>query len=112
MALPDIYNRQTEVFPEPVPDYRINRPHPGNCGFLRSNVRFLNEPICSVYTYVPDDGDKHWWPSRANKEPPKVPPRTTDTIYREDFQEKEKPAQFGSLRHTANPNKEPALGTG
>ncbi|XP_052768906.1 uncharacterized protein LOC128209095 isoform X2 [Mya arenaria] len=111
LALPDIYNRQTEVLPKAVPDYRINRPHPGNCGFLRNNVRSLNEPICSVYTYVPEDDSKHWWPSRANPGPPNVPPRTNDTVYRGDFQEAEnKTAEFGSLRHTANPNKEPALG--
>ncbi|WAR19151.1 hypothetical protein MAR_000989 [Mya arenaria] len=89
LALPDIYNRQTEVLPKAVPDYRINRPHPGNCGFLRNNVRSLNEPICSVYTYVPEDDSKHWWPSRANPGPPNVPPRTNDTVYRGDFQEAE-----------------------
>lgn len=113
LALPDIYNRKTEVLPKAVPDYRMNRPHPGSCGFLRNNVRLLNEPICSVYTDLPKNEQQHWWPSRISNEPLQVPPRTNDTVYREDFLNKERPTSgFGSLRHTANPNKEPALGTG
>lgn len=114
LALPDIYNRKTEVLPKPVPDYRINRPHPGSCGFLRHNVRLLNEPICSVYTELTKDDQSQWWPSRVSNESLQVPPRTNDTIYRADFVEQEKAAgtAFGSLRHTSNPNKEPALGTG
>ncbi|KAL4238191.1 hypothetical protein ACF0H5_002903 [Mactra antiquata] len=112
LALPDIHNRKTEVLPKAVPDFRINRPHPGSCGFLRHNVRFLNEPICSVYTDLPKNEEQNWWPSRVSNEPLQVPPRTDDTIYRGDFSDKERPTSgFGSLRHTANPNKEPALGT-
>lgn len=112
LALPDIYNRKTEVLPHPAPDYRSHKPHPGSCGFLRHNVRLLNEPICSVYTQIPVDDQQHWWPSRVSNEPLQIPPRTSDTIYRSDFLDHpEKPPQFGSNRHTANPNKEPALGT-
>lgn len=113
LALPDIYNKKTEVLPKPVPDYRVHRPHPGSCGFLRHNVRLLNEPICSVYTELTRDEQNQWWPSRVSNEPLQVPPRTNDTIYRGDFVERERTAEitFGSLRHTSNPNKEPALGT-
>lgn len=112
LALPDIYTRKTEVLPHSAPDYRIHRPHPGSCGFLRNNVRLLNEPICSVYTASTADEQHSWWPSRTSNEPLREPPRTNDTIYRGDFAEKEKSGvSFGSLRHTANPNKEPALGT-
>ncbi|XP_045165895.2 uncharacterized protein LOC123529578 [Mercenaria mercenaria] len=112
LALPDIYNRKTEVLPQVAPDFRINRPHPGSCGFLRHNVRSLNEPICSVYTEITKDEQNQWWPSRISNEPLQVPPRTNDTIYRGDFLERERPtgSAFGSLRHTSNPNKEPALG--
>lgn len=113
LALPDIYNRKTEVLPQVAPDYRLNRPHPGSCGFLRHNVRLLNEPICSVYTEFTKEEQDQWWPSRVSNEPLQVPPRTDDTIYRADFQDREKPtgSAFGSLRHTSNPNTEPALGT-
>lgn len=113
LALPDIYNRKTDVLPHSAPDFRINKPHPGSCGFLRHNVRSLNEPICSVYTDIPSDQQQHWWPSRVSNEPLQIPPRTIDTVYRVDFLEKEqKTVPFGSTRHTSNPNKEPALGTG
>lgn len=113
LALPDIYNRKTEVLPHSAPDFRINKPHPGSCGFLRHNVRSLNEPICSVYTDIPSDQQQHWWPSRVSNEPLQIPPRTIDTVYRVDFlEEEQKTVPFGSTRHTSNPNKEPALGTG
>ena len=113
LALPDIYNRKTEVLPHPVPDYRLNKPHPSACGFLRHNVRLLNEPICSVYTEITKDEQQSWWPSRVSDEPLKVPPKTSDTIYRADFAFSENTyPKFGSQRHTANPNKEPALGSG
>ena len=114
LALPDIYNRKTEVLPHEAPDYRIHKPHPGSCGFLRHNVRLLNEPICTVFTDVTRSDQQNWWPSRISTEPLQVPPHTKDTIYREDFQEQERRTGegFGSLRHTANPNNEPALGAG
>ena len=113
LALPDIYNRKTEVLPHEAPDYRVHKPHPGSCGFLRHNVRLLNEPVCTVFTEVTRSEQQDWWPSRISTEPLNVPPHTNDTIYRADFQEQEKTgASFGSLRHTANPNSEPALGAG
>lgn len=112
LALPDIYNKKTEVLAHAAPDYRIHKPHPKSCGFLRNNVRLLNEPICSVYTELTKEEQHHWWPSRVSDEPLKVPDRTKDTIYREDFDQKQtSSAAFGSRRHTANPNTEPALGT-
>lgn len=113
LALPDIYNRKTEVLPHEAPDYRINKPHPGSCGFLRHNVRLLNEPICTVFTEVTRAEQQNWWPSRISTEPLQIPPKTKDTIYRGDYQEREKTCMesFGSMRHTANPNTEPALGT-
>ena len=113
LALPDIRNRKTEVLPRSVPDYRLNKPHPVSCGFLRHNVRLLNEPICSVYTEITRDEQSDWWPSRVSDEPLKVPPQTNDTIYRADFAVAENsPVNYGSQRHTANPNTEPALGSG
>lgn len=113
LALPDIYNKKTEVLPQAAPDFRAHRPHPGSCGFLRHNVRLLNEPICSVYTDINQGEPTHWWPSRVSKESLQLPPRTNNTIYRSDFLERERPSStgFGSTRHMANPHKEPALGT-
>ena len=67
-----------------------------------------------MFTDVTRSDQRNWWPSRVSDEPLHVPPHTKDTIYREDFQEQEKRIgeRFGSLRHTANPNNEPALGAG
>ena len=110
--LPNIYNRQTEVLPKSVPDFRVNKPHPGNCGFLRNNVRLLNEPICSVFTSTTHNEQNMWWPSRTSKEPLDVPPKTTDTIYRGDFQFDGERTSAKATRHSSNPNKDPALGTG
>lgn len=113
LTLPDIYNRQTDVLPRSVPDYRANRPHPGSCGFLRHNVRVLNEPVCSVYTASSHDEQNLWWPSRTSNEPLNVPPQTKDTVYRGDYMQdaSERIQSSGSTRHSANLNREPALGT-
>ncbi|XP_060077540.1 uncharacterized protein LOC132557072 [Ylistrum balloti] len=112
LTLPNIYNRQTDVLPRSVPDYRVNRPHPGSCGFLRHNVRVLNEPVCSVYTASSHDEQNLWWPSRTSNEPLDVPPITKDTVYRGDFmQDGDRVQSSGSTRHSANVHREPALGT-
>ncbi|XP_033734473.1 uncharacterized protein C2orf73 homolog [Pecten maximus] len=112
LTLPNIYNRQTEVLPKSVPDYRVNRPHPGSCGFLRHNVRVLNEPVCSVYTASSHDEQNLWWPSRTSNEPLNVPPKTKDTVYRGDYmQDGDRIQSSGSTRHSANLHREPALGT-
>ncbi|KAL3874903.1 hypothetical protein ACJMK2_037855 [Sinanodonta woodiana] len=110
LQLPDIYNRNTQVFPKSVPDYRVNRPHPKSCGFLRHNVRLLNEPVCSVFTESTNAEQAQWWPSWVSNEPLPKPPHTLDTIYREDYHREKSADQHGSLRHTANPNTEPAHG--
>ncbi|KAK3591550.1 hypothetical protein CHS0354_041594 [Potamilus streckersoni] len=110
LQLPDIYNRNTQVFPKSVPDYRANRPHPSSCGFLRHNVRLLNEPVCSVFTESTNAEQAQWWPSWVSSEPLQKPPHTLDTIYREDYHREKSMDQHGSLRHTANPNTEPAHG--
>ena len=114
LALPDIYNKRTEVLSHSAPDYRANKPHPGSCGFLRYNVRFLNEPVCSVFTDCTKSEQQQWWPSRTSNEPLHEPPKTKDTIYRADFSSERECIQLdpGSTRHTANPIKEPALGIG
>ncbi|OWF35737.1 uncharacterized protein C2orf73 homolog isoform X2 [Mizuhopecten yessoensis] len=112
LTLPNIYNRQTEVLPKSVPDYRVNRPHPGSCGFLRHNVRVLNEPVCSVYTASSHDEQNLWWPSRTSNEPLNVPPKTKDTVYRGDYmQDGDRIQSSGSTRHSANLHRDPALGT-
>ncbi|XP_071163861.1 uncharacterized protein [Mytilus edulis] len=110
VALPDIYNRSTQVLPKEVPDYRVHRPHPNNCGFLRHNVRILNEPICSVYTGETHDEQNLWWPSRTSDEPLQIPPKTKDTIYREGYMRDSPFSARGFTRHEANPNKNAAHG--
>lgn len=110
ITLPNIYNRSTQVLPKEVPDYRVHRPHPNSCGFLRHNVRILNEPICSVYTGETHQEQHQWWPSRTSDEPLHIPPKTKDTIYRDGYMRDEPMSAKGFTRHASNPNKEAALG--
>lgn len=112
ISLPDIYNRATQVLPKEVPDYRAHRPHPNSCGFLRHNVRVLNDPICSVYTGETHPEQDQWWPSRTSNEPLRVPPKTKDTIYREGYMNEGPMSNKGYSRHEANPNKDAAFGVG
>lgn len=112
IALPDIYNRSTQVLPKEVPDYRVHRPHPNSCGFLRHNVRILNEPICSVYTGATHNEQNQWWPSRTSDEPLHIPPQTKDTIYRDGYMRDGPTSAKVCTRHESNPNKDAALGVG
>ena len=100
--------------PKNQPDYRVHKPHPGSCGFLRHNVRVLNEPICSVFTADTHTEQNMWWPSRTSDDPLKTPPQTKDTTYRGDFMKEA--SDLGPLhrttRHEANTKRDPALGTG
>ncbi|XP_048733800.1 uncharacterized protein C2orf73 homolog isoform X2 [Ostrea edulis] len=110
ISLPNIYNRNTQVLPKTVPDFRANNPHPRSCGFLRHDVRLLNEPICSVYTSQTHDEQDMWWPSRTSDEPLQVPEKTKDTIYRGDYMKEHNEQLHRATRHESNTNREPALG--
>ncbi|BFZ07078.1 hypothetical protein BsWGS_10116 [Bradybaena similaris] len=101
----------TCVLPLLLPDHRFNNPHPTSCGFLDKSVRFLNEPICNVYTAPVHHEEKCWWPTRSNPGKLNIPPFAEETQYRIHYncRHGEKPAAAG--RHTSNPNTEPALGT-
>uniref|UniRef100_A0A2C9LY86 Uncharacterized protein n=1 Tax=Biomphalaria glabrata TaxID=6526 RepID=A0A2C9LY86_BIOGL len=103
--------KNTKVLPQNLPDYRAHNPQPTSCGFLDKNVRFLNEPICHVFTKPVQHEEGRWWPARANAGSLHIPPYAEDTHYRIDYNYRhgEKP-QFNG-RHTANPNKDPAYGS-
>ncbi|XP_062581229.1 uncharacterized protein C2orf73 homolog isoform X2 [Saccostrea cucullata] len=110
ISLPNIYSRDTQVLPKALPDFRVHNPHPRSCGFLRHDVRLLNEPICSVYTSHTHDEQNMWWPSRTSDEPLNVPPKTKDTIYRSDYMKEHKEPLHRTTRHESNTKREPALG--
>jgi len=103
--------RNTRVLPQILPDYRANKPQARSCGFLDRNVRFLNEPICNVYTKPVQHEESKWWPARANPGELVVPPYAEDTHYRNDYISRLGDRPSGSGRHTANVGREPALGT-
>ena len=79
-------------------------------GFLRQDVRLLNDPVCDVHTESTKQEQVSWWPSRVSEEPHKNPAHTLDTTVRGDFQYRGKGMSLNG-RHTANPNKVPAQGT-
>lgn len=112
ISLPDIYSRNTQVLPKAVPDFRANNPHPRSCGFLRHDVRLLNEPICSVYTSHTHNEQNQWWPSRTSDEPLRVPDKTKDTVYRSDYMKDHNEPLHRTTRHESNTNRESALGPG
>lgn len=94
----------------PIIDYRHNRPNPLHVGFLSQNVALLNEPICDVYTAITRPEQHRWWPHRTSNDPLKVSEHTLDTTARADFQYRGE--NEINTRHSSNPNKEPALGSG
>lgn len=100
------------MLPKPVPDFRANNPHPRSCGFLRHDVRLLNEPICSVYTSVTHDEQNQWWPSRTSDEPLQVPGKTKDTVYRSDYMREHNEPLHRTTRHESNSSRDAALGPG
>ncbi|GFR81652.1 chromosome 2 open reading frame 73 [Elysia marginata] len=103
--------KSTRVLPQSLLDYRAHRPQAKACGFLDRNVRFLNEPICNVYTKPLQHEEAKWWPSRANPGSLVVPPYAEDTHYRVDFNLRHGERPSGSGRHTAHLNREAALGS-
>lgn len=96
--------------PKSLFEHRKNRPNPTSVGFLSQDVRLLNEPICHVQTSGTSSEQHSWWPSRANEPNKHQPVHTLDTTFRQDYQQREA-MKKGSARHTANPNKRPALGS-
>ncbi|XP_035828787.1 uncharacterized protein LOC101850607 isoform X2 [Aplysia californica] len=103
--------KNTRVLPQILPDYRANKPQARACGFLDRNVRFLNEPICNVYTKPVQHEEKQWWPTRPNPGDLQVPPYAEDTHYRTDYNNRHGERPDGSGRHTSNVHRDPALGT-
>ncbi|XP_064603597.1 uncharacterized protein LOC135469011 [Liolophura sinensis] len=106
---PYVYDRETQVLPKGLPDYRANRPHPEATDFLRHNVLFLNEPVCSVHTGETQADQGSWWPSRTSDKPLEAPSYTVNTTFRQDFR-KRKGVTPAATRHSSNPNKEPSKG--
>lgn len=94
--------------PRSPSDNRHNRPNPNSVGFLRQDVRLLNEPVCNVMTAGARD-EHQWWPtSRFTEEPAHKAPYTRDTTMRNDFQYSQRVK--GSARHTSNPHGTAARG--
>ncbi|CAL1526887.1 unnamed protein product [Lymnaea stagnalis] len=102
--------RSTRVLPQPLPDYRRHNPQSRSCGFLDKNVRLLCEPVCNVHTTEVQYEEGKWWPARANPGNLIVPPYAEDTQYRIDYNYRRGENPKGCGRHTANINREPALG--
>lgn len=109
--IPYVYDRETQVLPRGLPDYRANRPHPEATDFLRHNVLFLNEPVCSVHTEETQAEQESWWPSRTSDKPLEAPSYTVNTTFRQDFRKRKGPTP-AATRHSSNPNKEPSKGAG
>lgn len=107
---PDIDCGRTRVLPRALPDYRHNNPQTKQLGFIRTNVRLLNEPVCAVYSKETHSAQHQWWPSRANEGDLHKSDYTRDTIYRNDFMYTKKLAPQPSSRHSANPNTTPVTG--
>ncbi|KAK7104099.1 uncharacterized protein C2orf73 homolog [Littorina saxatilis] len=108
---PEIANcRRTRVLPKPTADYRANNPHPKSCSFIRTDVRLLNEPVCTVFTKDTHSQQQSWWPSRPNKGTLEKGEYTTDTTYRDDFIDTRDLSPPRSTRHASNPNTQPARG--
>lgn len=95
----------------PAYGYRSNRPNPTNVNFLRHDVALLNEPVCNVYTSATHNNQANWWPHQSSTEPHAPAPYTFNTTVREDFQYHGAGVKR-STRHSCNPDKQPALGSG
>ncbi|CAH1792566.1 unnamed protein product [Owenia fusiformis] len=92
----------------PREDHRLNNPHPTSCGFLRSNVKLLMDPVCDVHTITTQHEQDSWWPHRESQSKLKVPDHTLDTTARKDFQYRGDGKPQAS-KH-CNPEKNAALG--
>ena len=96
----------------PLPsDHRKNRPNETHVGFLRSDVRILNGPVCDVYTKSTQEEQPIWWPHRETNDKPKIPGHPLDSTCRYDYQYRGNEIRK-STRHSSNPHKAPALGSG
>ena len=92
-------------------EFRYNRPNANHVGFLRQDVKLLNEPICDAYTMEMASEQHRWWPHRTTKLALKKPEHTLDTTVRSDYQWSGDQKNLNT-RHSANPHKRPVLGSG
>ena len=95
----------------PSREFRCNRPNANHVGFLRQNVKFLNEPLCDIHSADTASEQRQWWPHRTAKGVEKKPEHTLDTTVRNDYQWRCS-YPTGNTRHSANPNKRPVWGSG
>ncbi|KAK7483541.1 hypothetical protein BaRGS_00025215 [Batillaria attramentaria] len=107
---PDIARPRTHVLPHQLPDHRANHPHSRNIGFICTDVRLLNEPVCAVYSEETRSVQDQWWPSRPNPGSLKKPEYARDTHYRNDYDYSKERAPPPSFRHSANPHTSPTRG--
>ncbi|KAL1265378.1 hypothetical protein QQF64_003405 [Cirrhinus molitorella] len=63
-----------------------NVPHPHNARFIRTNVRFLNEPIAHMKTRHTETEQFNWWSDSPKEHRPVKPPYSKASTQRSDFQ--------------------------
>ena len=95
----------------PMREHRYNHPNPGHVGFLRHDVKLLNEPVCNVYTVATHHDQHNWWPNDTTESPSVNAPYALDSTVRQDYQWRGSEV-IKNTRHSSNPNKIPALGSG
>ena len=95
----------------PSIEFRHNRPNPRHVGFLRQDVRLLNEPVCDVHTTSTEAEQYKWWNHHTPKDVPSLPHHTLDSTARDHYQYRGAEIRRNT-RHCSNPNVTPANGTG
>ncbi|KAA0707413.1 hypothetical protein E1301_Tti021112 [Triplophysa tibetana] len=83
-----------------------NIPHPVNATFIRTNVRFLNEPVAHMETRHTMAEQFNWWSGLTNQDVPSKAPYSKATTQRCDFQ----PVKDVPLIRLRESNRPPALG--
>lgn len=81
--LPDIIPRPKESREYPTDD-RYHKPHPYDCGFLRHNPRWINEPICTVHTRTLK-GPSDYRPSAQFFYDEVIPTKTGKSVFMKDY---------------------------
>ncbi|KAJ8392406.1 hypothetical protein AAFF_G00075310 [Aldrovandia affinis] len=93
-----------------------NIPQPRNVRFIRTNVRWLNEPIAHVETETTADDQCRWWPNGYDQSVARAAPYRRDSVQqaglpdgrarlRAQHQERVQPQHLCSHRH--RPHTEP-----
>ncbi|KAI7795376.1 hypothetical protein IRJ41_017314 [Triplophysa rosa] len=85
----DVYQNHKYPVRDPQ-EYEVlkshNVPHPVNAKFIRTNVRFLNEPVAHMETRHTMAEQFNWWSGLTNQDVPIKAPYSKATTQRCDFQ--------------------------